>query len=177
MGETTEGRLEVAVLGKSVYLRPHGFATQRNSLGIPDFLDAMFRVGCSCVVFDLVDCEGTDSTFLGVIADAATALPHRRGKTVVVLNPGPNVRRQIRRVGLRPLVCLCEEEVGVPEDLQLREMDFVNLPKNQFDRLQRIRHLHEQLIKLNEGNRALFGPFLEMLDEELKQSREDDQPD
>ena len=65
--------------------------------------------------------------------------------------------------------------MDLPEQLQLRQMDFVDLPRTQYQRLARIRDLHRQLVALNSGNRELFGPFLEMLDEEIQQSREEQQ--
>lgn len=61
------------MIERTVYLKPFGFATQQNSLGIPDFVSAMFRAGCNSVSFDLACCRGMDSTFLGVIAYAAMA--------------------------------------------------------------------------------------------------------
>jgi anti-sigma B factor antagonist len=160
-------RIQVAVLAKTVYLRPSGFALQSNSLGIPDFLRAMFRAGCNSAVFDLADCAGMDSTFLGVIADAATALPHRRGRTVAVLNAGERATRQLHRVGLLPLVTLRTEPTTLPERIHLREVDFVDVPRTENQRLERVRDLHQQLVDLNSGNRELFGTFVEMLNREL----------
>jgi anti-anti-sigma regulatory factor len=172
MNSEAEDSVEVAILGKCVYLKPEGFATQRNSLGIPEFLDAMFRTGCTHAVFDLSECRGMDSTFLGVIADAATALPQRRGKTVIILNANERGRRQLRRVGLLPLVRVLDREVKPPEPMELRKMDFVDFPKTQYEKLKKIRDLHQRLIGLNEGNRELFGPFIEMVEEELEQTRQ-----
>ncbi len=171
MENETDGSVEVAILGKCVYLKPLGFATQRNSLGIPEFLDAMFRTGCTHAVFDLSKCPGMDSTFLGVIADAATALPRRRGKTVTILNANERSRRQLHRVGLMPLVRLHEGELYPLEELRLRKMDFVDFPRNRSDRLEKIRDLHQKLVRLNEGNQELFGSFIRMVEEELEQNR------
>jgi len=171
MNSEAEDIIEVAILGKCVYLKPRGFASQRNSLGIPEFLDGMFGTGCTHAVFDLSECRGMDSTFLGVIADAATALPRRRGKTVIVLNVNERGRRQLRRVGLLPLIRVIEKEVKPPEPLDLRKMDFVDLPRTQYEKLKKIRDLHQQLVRLNEGNRELFGAFIEMVEEELARSR------
>ena len=86
MSENETGRIEVAVLDKNVYIRPIGYATQTISLGVPDFLEAMFRQGCTSVTFDLKACEGMDSTFLGVIAAAAMSRAHGGEKAVVILN-------------------------------------------------------------------------------------------
>jgi hypothetical protein len=161
-----DDHIEVAVIDRTVYLKPFGFGTQQNSLGIPDFLNAMFRAGCTNVAFDLAECKGADSTFLGVIATAAT---HRRpGKTVVILNAGEQLLRQLRRIGLLPLVSVLEESAEPPADIQLRRIDFVHFPKTEYQKLQTVKRLHEQLVRLNEKNRRLFGSFVQMLEEELR---------
>jgi anti-anti-sigma regulatory factor len=162
-----EDHIEVAVIDRTVYLKPVGFGTQQNSLGIPDFLSAMFRAGCSNVAFDLGACKGMDSTFLGVIATAATASRRRPGKTVIVLNARERLVTQLRRIGLLPLVCLHKERTEPPADMQLRHIDFVHFPKTEYQKLQTVKLLHQQLVKLNEKNKQLFGPFIAMLEEEL----------
>ena len=132
----------------------------------------MFRAGCLFVVFDLQDCKGMDSTFLGVIADAATAGRHRgEAKTAVIVNADEANVRQLRRVGLLSLVKLHEGHVDQPEKLELSQVDFIHLPGTEHQRLERIRDLHEQLAKLNEKNRRTFGPFLTMVEEELRRHR------
>jgi len=160
---------EIAIVGKSVYLKPVGMATQQNCLGIPDFLEAMFRIGCRHVVFDLAQCTGMDSTFLGVVADAATSLPHTPGKTVLVLNAGERSVSLLRRIGLLPLVALHEGTACPPESLELRRIDFVHFPKTEVERITKIKDLHQSLAELNEKNRRTFGSFITMLEEELAQ--------
>jgi hypothetical protein len=167
--ELDEDRTEIAIVGKTVYLRPVGMATQQNSLGIPDFLGAMFRIGCRHVVFDLGCCTGMDSTFLGVVADAATSLPQTPGKTVLVLNAGERSLGLLRRIGLLPLVALHEGTACPPEALEFRQIDFVHFPRTEAERLTRIKDLLKKLAELNERNRRTFGSFIAMLEEELAQ--------
>jgi hypothetical protein len=164
-----EDRTEIAIVGKTVYLRPIGMATQQNSLGIPDFLRAVFRMGCRHVVFDLAQCKGMDSTFLGVVADAATALPQTPGKTVLVLNASERLVSLLRRVGLVPLISLHEGVVTPPDCIQFRQIDFVHFPATDVERLTKIKDLHQKLCQLNEKNRRTFGSFITMLEEELGQ--------
>jgi len=164
-----EDHIEAAVIDKTVYLKPFGFATQHNSLGVPDFLKAMFRMGCCYVAFDLSECQGMDSTFLGVMADAAITNPHRVGKSVLVLNAREDLVRQLRRIGLLPLVSLHGEAAEPPVKLELSCIDFVHFPRNNYQRLRTVQRMHQQLVQLNERNRRLFGPFIEMLEQELDQ--------
>lgn len=163
-----DDHIEGAVIDRTVYLKPIGFATQRNSLAVPDFVHAMFRAGCNCVAFDLSECKGVDSTFLGVIAEAATASPRRPGKTVVILNAGQALIRQLRRTGLLPLICVHAGQAEPPQGIELRPLDVFTVPKSESQRLQSVKRLHEKLVQLNERNERLFGPFLEMLEEELQ---------
>lgn len=167
MGE--DDHIEVAVIDRTVFLKPFGFGTQHNSLGIPDFLNAMFRAGCHFVAFDLSECKGMDSTFLGVIADAATATPHRPGRTVMIMNAADDLMRQLKRIGLLPLVQVHEEPVEPPADIELSQIDFLHFPRTEQQKLEKVKYLHEQLIRLNEKNQMLFGPFIEMLEAELQE--------
>lgn len=166
---SNDGQIKVAVLETSIYLKPFGYATQANSLGIPDFLDGMFRAGCQFVIFDLAECTGMDSTFLGVIADAATALPHRDSKTAVIINASDARLTQLRRIGLLALVKVREENAPLPDDVELTSIDFVHFPKTEMQRLARIKTLHEKLVDLNVKNELTFGPFIQMLEEEMRQ--------
>ena len=160
-------RILVAVVGKTVYVKPFGYATQRTCLGLPDFLRAMLREGCTSVAFDLAQCDGMDSTFLGVIASAALSGMEPPGKRVIMLNAGEHVRRELHMIGLMDYLAFSSEGCQPPRSLKLSRIDFVHLPATERERLQRIKDLHEELIKLNEKNRRNFGPFVKMLGEEL----------
>jgi hypothetical protein len=161
----------VAIIDKNVYLKPFGLASQDNSLGVPDFLSAMFRAGCKSVTFDLEECTGMDSTFLGVVASAASAAPHMPGRNVVILNASVSSVGQLQRIGLLSMVCLHQEAVEPPPGLELREIDFMHFPKTEYQRLERILQLHQELAQLNEKNQQNFGSFLAMLAEELRNCR------
>jgi hypothetical protein len=127
------------------------------------------------VVFDLEDCEGMDSTFLGVVADAATALPHVDGETAVIINADEDRLTQLRRIGLMSLVKVRDEHVPPPEDVKLSSIDFVHFPKTEHERLGKIKELHQELVDLNEKNRRTFGPFIKMLDEEMAERQAPEQ--
>ena len=166
-----EGSIQVAIIDNTLYLKPIGCATQQNCLGLPDFLSAMFRAGCTRVLVDLEECEAMDSTFLGVIAFAATCLPGEGRKIVAVLNANQRNVKDIRTVGLAPLVAMCEPPCRPPQNLELKQIDFVHLPDTETERLERIKYLHELLAGLNETCRRQFCSFLDMLEKELESTQ------
>jgi len=173
LSENETGRIEVAVLDKNVYIKPIGYATQTISLGVPDFLEAMFRQGCTGVTFDLKACLGMDSTFLGVIAAAAMSRAHGGERAVVILNADKKLIGELKLVGLLPVVAVKKGACEVPDDIQLSEIDFVHLPSSERERIQRIKRLHEGLVKLNDANKVRFKAFCDMLEEELRQTGSD----
>lgn len=86
---------------------------------------------------------------------------------MLVLNASEPLARQLRRIGLLPLVCLHEGSVELPAEIELRRIDFLHSPKTEYQKLQKVKELHQHLAQMNERNRMLFGPFIEMLEEEL----------
>ena len=159
----------VAVVDTTIYVRPVGAGTMANSLGLPDFLRGMLRQGCTDVVFDFRECRDIDSTFLGVIA--TVAIPHGQlgRKSVVVLNASDRVLHELRMVGLMKAIVSMKEPVELPEEVELKEVDFVHLPGDERRRVLMIKDLHEELVNLNARNRELYAGFIRMLDEELRQ--------
>jgi hypothetical protein len=161
-----EDFITVAVLGETVYIKPHGYAMQDNSLGIPDFLSGVLRTKCDCVVFDLEECRGMDSTFLGAVACAASAHQRHPEKEVVVINANDECRLELRRTGLSRMVDMHEEQCHLPEGIELRRLELV--PRSEKERLEIILHLHEELAGVNEQNKSIYGPFVEMLRKDLQ---------
>jgi hypothetical protein len=168
-----EDRIEVAVLDRVVYVKPTGYARQANSLGLPDFLSAMFQQGCTSVTFDLKDCRGMDSTFMGVIAGAAMPRARPQRKAVAVINASEKLRKQLKFIGLAPVVEVFDEQVELPPGIRLAQVSAVHWPEDERARVKKIKQLHERLVELNEQNRDRFGPMLEMPEQELQGRRED----
>ena len=164
-----EGRIELAILGKTVFVHPSGYATQANSLDLPDFIEAMFAQGCSNVTFDLADCAGMDSTFMGVIAGAALHAIRRGGKTVAVINAKERARKELAFIGLTPVVALVLAPVKLPPGIRLSRIGTLQWPSDERQRILKVKKLHENLVRLNEKNRDRFGPVLDMLEHELQQ--------
>ncbi len=163
-----DGRILVAVFDKTIYVKPMGHATQENCLGLPDFIKAMFRQGCTNIIFDLGDCNAMDSTFLGVVASAAMSSSRGQGKGVLVVNASEDAKHEFEMIGLTPVIAFKDEPCEMPSELELSQIDFVHLPSDERERLKKIKEMHEQLIELNERNRQNFQSFIDMLESELE---------
>ena len=166
MSSCPAGEVKGAVLGKTIVIKAIALAVQNNCLGLPDFIRAMAAQGCDSVLFDLSDCTGIDSTFIGVLADAAKCVPRSGEKNVVVLDPEKRFESQLKKVGLANLLTIRTEVEKAPE-VQFQPIDQMHLPADERERLTRIMELHKELVGLNEHNETQFGEFVKAMELEL----------
>jgi hypothetical protein len=153
------GHFLVAASDGAVYTRVIGLGTMNNSIAYKQFLDRLQREGYRRFIFDLSQCEGFDSTFMGILLGVALG-----GGSVVVVNAGAPHRRLLGEVGIHRVVRLCEEPVELPViDLQRLEEG----PVDPGVRLRTLRAAHENLAELDTSNQEKFALFLEELRREL----------
>ena len=160
------GYYEVATGARAVYVRVHGLATMSNCLCLRTFLESLLAEGRSFIVVDLADCTGMDSTFMGVLAGAATY--ERNGKTsgVAAVNVSQPLMQLLKNVGLTELVFVELEPFEAPP------LEFVRLEEQrggEKELLACVHAAHEHLMKINERNEEIFRPYVAALELEMKQ--------
>ncbi|MEW6356065.1 MAG: STAS domain-containing protein [Planctomycetota bacterium] len=163
---SNDGTIDIALCEKMIYVKVTGLGTMNNSMALLDLCGGLLDSGYKEVVFDLVKCEGMDSTFLGVIAGIATHGPDRKGPKVTIVNCGKECLSSLEVVGLTKFVHLKSEPVETP-DVEMFRLEEEDIPD--MDRVGFIREAHEQLLLIDKRNRDLFGPLLRMLSDELSQ--------
>ena len=164
MVRALDGYYEVAIGKRAVYVRVHGLASMNNCLCVRDFIEKMLRSGHSFLVVDLADCTGMDSTFMGVLAGAATCAKDDPRPGVAVVNASEHLAGLLESVGLSELLFVD------PKPFEDARIAFVPLGGNgsEEERLACIHDAHERLLEASEENEKLFGPFLTTLEAEMK---------
>jgi len=164
VAQTSVGFYEVAFGQRAVYLRVHGLASMNNCLCVRNFIEEALRAGQSFLVVDLAECSSMDSTFLGVLAGAATF--ERKGEpvSVAVVNANEECLKEIEGVGLQELILVEPKPFAVPP------LEFARLDEQPSEerRLAMIRDAHRKLVSLSEKNEKLFGPIVVLLEEDMK---------
>jgi anti-anti-sigma regulatory factor len=160
------GYYEVATGTRAVYVRVHGLATMSNCLCLRTFLENLLAEGRSFIVVDLADCTGMDSTFMGVLAGAATH--ERNGKTsgVAAVNVSEPLLQLLKNVGLTELIFVESEPFEAPR------LEFVRLEEQrggEKELLACVHAAHEHLMKINDRNEEIFRPYVAALELEMKQ--------
>jgi len=159
------GYYEVALGKRAVYVRVYGLATMNNCLCVRDFIDDMLRSDHHFVIVDLANCTGMDSTFMGVLASAATFDRTQPEPAVAVVNASAALKGLLDSVGISELVFIDEQPFACPE------IDFLRLEDkaSEEERLACVRDAHKRLVAVSEENEKVFGPFLTLLETEMRQ--------
>ena len=165
MALTQSGYYEVATGVRAVYVRVHGRATMSNCLCLRTFMEGLLAAGRSFIVVDLADCTGMDSTFMGVLAGAATYEQNGKTPGIAAVNVSEPLLRLLKNVGLTELIFV------EPEPFETPALEFVRLEeqRGEKERLACVHAAHEHLMKINDRNEEVFRPFVAALELEMKQ--------
>lgn len=158
-------RIEVARAGDVILVRVLGLGSVNNAPLLGDFAVKALTEGSCRFAFDLAECRGLDSTFLGAMVGIAQEAAELAGKKgwVCVFNVSDANRELFEIVGADKYV-RCGSYVAM-EPIETHPL--VGKPVSQEKRLEIVRRAHENLLKIDERNEARFGEFLRCLAAEM----------
>lgn len=156
------GHVLAACDSEVVYCRIFGFGNMDNCAPFQEFAAGAQRGGCREFILDFSRCDGVDSTFLGVLLGISLA---RETEVchVAAINVGPTVLRILSEVGIDRILDVVVGEVELPNI----EMHRLEPLVGDLKRLERILKAHENLCRISDSNKEVFGSFVAMLRKEL----------
>ena len=165
----------VAASQKSFYVRVIGMATMTNSAGLQEVLADFRGRGFRRFIFDLGECTGIDSTFMGTMLGVAMEENVDPGGeerpsgadvpvTVDLVNASSYLTDLITGVGIDRVLRLHSEPVELPR-MDLRRLQ--DLPQDPMRRIRSMVAAHENLVRLGGSNLEKFGAMLDALRREL----------
>ncbi|MGB0155159.1 MAG: STAS domain-containing protein [Verrucomicrobiales bacterium] len=163
----------VGCLGNVAWVKVNGKATHDNAGSLKQFLQGRLEKGCRQFVIDLEDCNGIDSTFIGILYRTAAGLAEigEEGQ-LQVINPGERNHRSISKLGLDHLIKIDGSGEGWQRERELVKQNLGNPineePLEKCDHTQMILDAHEALIAANEENRNRFCDVVEFLRQDLE---------
>ncbi|MBA3707197.1 MAG: STAS domain-containing protein [Planctomycetes bacterium] len=162
----------VARHGHVVYVRAVGLANMKNAPMLDSFLVAEVTQEQQTVCVDLSACTGMDSTFMGLLVGSSQRLRSSGGKLVIV-NPTESNLKLLKTLGVFDVV-------PVLEGCELPVLAFVSLKGSAnltaLQRMELVKKAHENLIALNDANKAKFAAFLTALESDLASLAKKTQP-
>lgn len=150
--------------GKSAYLAVCGRASYLNCSCCGDFFGYLIKKDCTELKIDFSQCQGMDSTFMGMLASFVLKLREsKNGKTVTLYNLSPRNLELIENLGLDTLVNL-----GGDLDFKIGDVQSLNpQPASKWS----ILNAHKKLIEADSSNSSKFQDviaFLQQVESEDK---------
>ena len=142
-----------------------------NSPAVKAFGDERIAAGESCLVMDLSDCTGMDSTFMGTLAGMAARIAAHEGSVFQIAGSNDRNRRSLEDLGLDFLM-----EINPPSAVWhgMEEVIRSKLKPPQapgaLGQTQRARHVldaHITLTGINDKNASDFKEVVTLLENEL----------
>lgn len=168
-----DGYYEFASWGDALYVRVVGLATMYNVGAARDLINREVSQGKKRVIFDLAECEGMDSTVLGVIAGVAL---DEGEHAVDLINVSEENMQLIEGLGLTEIVHVVACQVSPPEGKLTPIYDRTE----EAGRLELVLSAHNELVKLSDENEAVFGDLIKQIEKEAQErglpTGKDDKP-
>lgn len=159
---------EVARSGEAIYVRVRGLGNMMVAPTLESFAEREISEGARQFVFDLAECTGVDSTFMGLLLTLANRL-REEGQDehpLVAINVDEHAQKQVTSVGLDAFITIKPGRTKLPSALALTELSVVHASDR--ERLKLMVRTHRELVAADARNKAKFGPFLEGLLSELE---------
>lgn len=152
------------------WIRCEGKGSFLNSPAVKEFGEFRIKRDELCLVVDLQDCTGMDSTFMGTLAGLANRLTENGG-ALHVAGANEKNRHSLEDLGLDFFMAINPERAvwkGVEDKARdLLKPKVVGIRAGTVLHTRHILEAHEILSDANEGNRRKFSGVLETLEEEL----------
>lgn len=150
-----------------VVVRVTGRACFQNSACLREFVTEMLHQGKRRFVLDFQHCTSMDSTFLGVLAGMALELKKQQGGSLVLVRMGARNLELVRNLGLHRLLTVDAGETAPSVDRCNTALQCVDQTELEHARL--VLEAHENLVNIDESNRAKFQDVLAFLKNRVAQ--------
>lgn len=168
----TQDKVWVALQAPQAFVRVSGRATFKIGTALKQFGQAAVDGGCRLMLFDMTDCTGMDSTFMGVLAGLALRLRRQDG-ALHLFNLSERTRGLVGTLGLDQVVGAyavgqTPEELRPLAETSLRMTTLAAGGESKTTTARTMLEAHEQLVEVDAANRPRFKDVLTFLREDLQ---------
>ncbi len=169
----------VGCLGSVAWARIEGRGGHDTCGNVKRFLRDQFDAGFCRFVIDLQNCNGIDSTFIGMLYRLACDVEKKDEQgTVDVINPGERNEKAIRKLGLDSMIKIDCDGSNWHKELELIEENLKNplccesLGKREHAEM--ILDAHEALAAANDENQSRFCDVVDYMRKDIDSLKDND---
>ncbi len=165
--------LLVAVRKNCAMVKVSGRGTFKAGPALKRFGALAIEKGCSQLIFDMENCVGMDSTFMGVLAGLALRAQKEASGRVVAMNLTLKTASLLQTLGLDRLV-ECYLAGALPDTLKAclaNALDLEDLSLDEDDRrvsIETMLDAHQNLVEVAPENLTRFRDVITYLDQDIK---------
>jgi anti-sigma B factor antagonist len=162
------------VTGRVALVRVQGRGSFATGSPLKEFILSAVERGAESAVVDLEGCTGMDSTFMGVLAGAASRLRARGGGKLSLVNLTPKTLELITTLGLDHVAAAFTTGQTPPEfadffsDAKLERL--AGAQGGKLQTAETVLEAHETLANLTPENRPRFKDVIEFLRQDVKKA-------
>lgn len=150
-----------------IVIRINGKANYLNCNSFRAFIEQMLSMGRHHFVVDFANCQGMDSTFLGILAGTALELKKQTPSEALILSRLSDRNKElITNLGLQNLLTISEDDGS--EDTADK---FANLKNEEISDSKNILRAHQNLAEVDEENATKFQDVISFLKNQIEQDK------
>ena len=170
MGEGNKTVYQVCVQTDCVFIRIGGRASYVNCEPIRRFLAKALEAGKNKYVLDFDDCEGLDSTFLGILVGVALELRRRDDVgSMTLLRLDHRNLETVRNLGIDRIAEVSDKN-DLPADAPLEDLEDAGTSTSRKE----VYEAHKRLMALSADNARKFHDVVTFLEQRLAEEGESD---
>ena len=167
-----QNNLTAAEVDSSIYIRVNGRGSFRNSPALKEYVKKQLSDKSSKKIFiDMNCCVGMDSTFMGVLAGLAGLTKKTSRHSFSLINLSKKNEKLLITLGVSKIVNYTSSNNNSISK-KIEEDDLSVLPSNQNKTTQVSLDAHKKLIEIDPSNKKEFKSVIELLEKDLKKSKE-----
>jgi anti-anti-sigma regulatory factor len=165
--------LSVATTPDTAFVRVRGRGSYKTGPVLKEFENAVVARGCQRFLFDMAECVGMDSTFMGILAGMAMRAQRRDGGEVIVLNLNQKTENLLVTLGLDRVLAVHRAGQAPTElDQELAQVSgLAELEQGRTDSAATAETMlaaHEDLVKAAPASESEFKDVIRYLKEEVQ---------
>jgi len=167
MSDPQQPTFLVSAYSDPIIVRINGKANYLNCNSFREFIEQMLSEGRCHFLVDFENCQGMDSTFLGILAGTALELrKHTPPGTLTLCRLSERNQELITNLGLQNLLCISEDRAGAEPPAAFDELE-----NQEVSDAENVLRAHENLTRADEQNAAKFQDVISFLKNQVEQDK------
>lgn len=155
--------LLVAVVGNEALVSVSGRATFECCEDLKKFCNKMLDQGKDSLIFEMQDCQGMDSTFMGTLTQFSLKALEKK-ITIEMRHVSPENKKNLASIGLKKMFLFTESDTPQAKN-NLQKLDRTEVSQDQHK--ENVLKAHETLINVHEPNREEFQDIVSFLKDDM----------